>query len=213
MEKTSIIIVDDHQLIIDGLVRMVSADDRFEVVATYNSPEEALKKVPILQPDILMTDLEMPGMNGLELIRKIRDWNSGQKVILLTMHLDRATVKSAMERDVNAYLLKNLDEREFLMALNKVRQGQRYFSYEVTDTLANKDIEIKPKAQLKTLGLTDREREILTLIAEGLSSKMIADDLSISLSTVETHRKALIKKLEVSNVAGLVRIAVQEGLV
>lgn len=213
MEKTSIILVDDHQLIIDGLVRMISADDRFEVVATYADPAEALKKVPLLQPDILMTDLEMPGINGLELIRKIRDWNADQKVILLTMHLDRATVKSAMERDVNAYLLKNLDEREFLMALNKVRNGQRYFSYEVTDTLANKDIEIKPKQQLKTLGLTEREREILTLIAEGLSSKMIADDLSISLSTVETHRKALIKKLEVSNVAGLVRIAVQEGLV
>ena len=83
----------------------------------------------------------------------------------------------------------------------------------MTDTLASRDVEIKPKAQLKTLGLTEREREVLTLIAEGLSSKMIADDLSISLSTVETHRKALIKKLEVSNVAGLVRIAVQEGLV
>jgi len=213
MEKTNIIIVDDHQLIIDGLVRMIAADDRFEVMATYNSPEEALKKVPLLQPDILMTDLEMPGINGLELIRRIKQKIPQQKVILLTMHLDKASVKNAMERDVNAYLLKNLDEREFLMALNKVRNGQRYFSYEVTDTLANKDIEIQPKEQLKTLGLTEREREILTLIAEGLSSKMIADDLSISLSTVETHRKALIKKLEVSNVAGLVRIAVQEGLV
>lgn len=213
MEKTNIIIVDDHQLIIDGLVRMISADDRFEVIGTYNSPEEALRKVPILQPDILMTDLDMPGMNGLELIRKVRMEIPDQKIILLTMHLDKATVKSAMEREVNAYLLKNLDEREFLMALNKVRQGQRYFSYEVTDTLASRDVEIKPKAQLKTTGLTEREREVLTLIAEGLSSKMIADDLSISLSTVETHRKALIKKLEVSNVAGLVRIAVQEGLV
>ncbi len=213
MEKTSIIIVDDHQLIIDGLVHMISADEQFEVMASYNSPEDALKKVPLLKPDILMTDLEMPGLNGLELIRRIRAQMPDQKVILLTMHLDKATVKSAMEREVNAYLLKNLDEREFLMALNKVRQGQRYFSYEVTDTLASRSVEIRPKAQLKTLGLTEREREILTLIAEGLSSKMIAGDLSISLSTVETHRKALIKKLDVSNVAGLVRIAVQEGLV
>ena len=213
MERNSIIIVDDHQMIIDGFSRIIGDEQGFEVISSYSDPKEALVKVPILKPQILMVDLEMPGMSGLELVRQLKLKMPELKTILLTMHLDRATVKKAIELGFDAYILKNLDELELKIALVKVGKGQKYFSAQVTEVLSNSSSEIGRSSVSKLAVLTSRETDVLKLIAEAYSTKEIADQLSISISTVETHRKAIMKKLDVHNVAGLVRLAVSEGLV
>lgn len=213
MEKTTIIIVDDHQMIIDGFSRIIADEQDFEVISTYNDPKEALVKVPMLKPEILMVDLEMPGTTGLELVRQLKAKMPDLKTILLTMHLDQATVKKAMELGFNAYILKNLDELELKIALTKVRRGQKYYSAQVTEVLTSSSSEIVTNGGAKLAVLTSRETDVLKLIADACSTKEIADELSISISTVETHRKAIMKKLEVHNVAGLVRLAISEGLV
>lgn len=212
-EEKHIVIVDDHQMIIDGLSRIIAEEHGFKVLSTYVDPKEALQKVPILKPDVLLVDLEMPGLNGLELVSQLKKTMPELRTILLTMHLDYATVKKAMEIGFDSYILKNLDEMELKIALNKVVKGHKYWSASITEVLNNTSKIIGKERLSKLASLTNRETEILKLIAEAHSTKQIAEELFISVSTVETHRKSIIKKLEANNVAGLVRIAVSEGLV
>ncbi|TFV97127.1 response regulator transcription factor [Algoriphagus kandeliae] len=213
MENSRIVLVDDHQLIIDGLSRIIQEIPGFELVTSYHDPLEALQKIPVWKPEILMVDFEMPGLNGLELIRKLKQQIPELKTVLLTMHLDQATVKEALSLGVNAYILKNLDEFELRVALEKVSKGQNYYSAPVTEVLNSKSKSIQKSSNSQLDLLSGREREVLKLIAEAFSTKEIADQLSLEISTIETHRKSLMRKLDVHNVAGLVRIAVQEGLV
>lgn len=213
MEKIKIVIVDDHQLICDGLSRIIQEIPEFEVITTYQNPMEALQKIPVWKPDILLVDFEMPGLNGLELIQKLKLEIPDLRSILLTMHLDKATVKEALSQGVNAYILKNLDEFELRIALEKVKNNQNYYSAPVTEVLNNKSKVIQKNSNSQLESLSNREREVLRLIAEAFSTKEIAYQLSVEISTIETHRKSLLRKLDVRNVAGLVRIAIQEGLV
>ncbi|SHO62448.1 response regulator [Algoriphagus zhangzhouensis] len=213
MEKIRIVIVDDHQLICDGLSRIIQEIPEFEVITTYQNPIEALQKIPVWKPDILLVDFEMPGLNGLELIQKLKLEIPDLRSILLTMHLDKATVKEALSQGVNAYILKNLDEFELRIALEKVRNDQNYYSAPVTEVLNDKYKVIQKNSNSQLESLSNREREVLRLIAEAFSTKEIAHQLSVEISTIETHRKSLLRKLDVRNVAGLVRIAIQEGLV
>lgn len=213
MEKIKIVIVDDHQLICDGLSRIIQEIPEFEVITTYQNPMEALQKIPVWKPDILLVDFEMPGLNGLELIQKLKLEIPDLRSILLTMHLDKATVKEALSQGVNAYILKNLDEFELRIALEKVKNNQNYYSAPVTEVLNNKSKVIQKNSNSQLESLSNREREVLRLIAEAFSTKEIAHQLSVEISTIETHRKSLLRKLDVRNVAGLVRIAIQEGLV
>jgi len=213
MEKIRIVIVDDHQLICDGLSRIIQEISGFEVITTYQNPMEALQKIPVWKPDILLVDFEMPILNGLELIQKLKLETPDLRSILLTMHLDKATVKEALSLGINAYILKNLDEFELRIALEKVRNNQNYYSAPVTEVLNDKSKVIQKNSNSQLEGLSNREREVLQLIAEAFSTKEIAHQLSVEVSTIETHRKSLLRKLDVRNVAGLVRIAIQEGLV
>lgn len=214
MKPTKIVIVDDHQLVLDGLSDMLEKAVGFEVMMTFNDPQEALRQITVLEPDLLMTDLEMPGLTGEQLITKLREQGFKGKFVLLTMYLDQSMVKRMMELEVDAYLLKNSDREEFTQALNAVARGKKYYSSRVTEVLIDKGKELKRSSATPSLDeLTKRECEVLKCIAEGSSTKEIAEELFISVSTVETHRKALLSKLEVKNVAGLVRIAVQAGLV
>jgi DNA-binding NarL/FixJ family response regulator len=213
MENTRIIIVDDHQLIIDGLSRIIQDIFGFELITAYHDPLEALQKVPVWKPDILLVDFEMPHLNGLDLIRKLKQQIPELKTVLLTMHLDHATVREALSVGVNAYILKNLDEFELRISLEKVSKGQNYYSAPVTEVLNSRSKSIQKTSHSQLESLSSREREVLKLIAEAFSTKEIADQLSLEISTIETHRKSLMRKLNVHNVAGLVRIAVQEGLV
>ena len=212
-DTVRLVMVDDHQLILDGLVNMLRPYPRYEVLATFTRPHEALRAIPILKPHLVLTDLDMPEMSGAELITELRDAFPELRFILLTMYLEQNLVKTLTQKGLEGYLLKNDDQADFLNALEAVSAGKRYFSPRVTEILIDDRQSLGGSAKVQLLDLSRREREILCLIAEGYSTKEVAEELFISSGTVETHRKSLMRKLDVHNVAGLVRIAVKEGLV
>lgn len=212
-DKTKIIIVDDHQLVANGVAKFFENHESVEIIAVYNNPQEALSKVPILKPDILLTDLDMPELNGFDLIEKLKVHGLKTTYIILSMHLDQATIKKALAAGVSGYVPKNSTESEFVMCVDMVAKGESYFSQQTMKALTQIGKPMEKSNFSKMNSLTKREVEILKLIAEGLSNREIGEQLFIAVSTVETHRKALMEKLEVNKVTALVRIAVQEGLV
>lgn len=209
-----IAIADDHQLVLDGLKAMLDQEKGLEVVAMANNGEELLRMLNLVVADVVLTDMDMPKLNGLEVIKQLRQDQHQAKVLVLTMHNEKALIKKVMDAGANGYLLKNADREEFLEAIQKVMDGQTYFSSEVTMALLGKGGEQHQMGQGAAIAqLTDRELEILKLVCEGMNNKEIGEKLFISHRTVDTHRTNLMKKLEVHNVAGLIRYAVQHGLV
>lgn len=208
-----IILVDDHQLVSEGFKKIIDSQNDFEVISVYNDPLEALKKIPILSPDIVITDIDMPGMDGLQLIQSLKKVNDQLQYIVISMHMDQSLLQQCKKLKVNGFLSKNTDEFELSQCLTAVSQGRDFYSQKALEmAISNVETISTAASNKKTHLLTEREREILTLIASGKSTKDIADSLFIAVRTVETHRKNIMEKMEVNNMAGMVRIAVQEGL-
>lgn len=217
MLKT-ILLVDDHQLVLDGLTSIVKEMKDFEIIASGRNGKEGLQLAETMNPDIVLMDIDMPIMNGLEATRQIKSKVKDSKVIILTMHNEASLIKKVMEIGADGYLLKNSDREEFHNALCSVSRGKSYFSAEVTQRLLNPNESLKSsfgvdKDAVQLSKLTEREVDVLKLIAEGLSNKEIGDQLFISHRTVDTHRTNLMKKLEVHNIAGLIKFAIKNGLV
>lgn len=208
-----IIVVDDHQLVLDGFKRILSGGE-CSIVGAYTDSRDALQAIITEKPDLVLCDLDMPYLNGEQLIQAVRKEVPNQKFILLTMHLNQQLIKKMMRLKLNGYLSKNAHPEELLEAVAAIAKGRNYFSSEVTEALAFKGEVIQPSPHTRlTLDLSQRELEVLKHIALGDSTKMIADRLNISVGTVETHRGAIMRKLAVKNVASMVRIAVQEGVI
>lgn len=209
-----ILIVDDHELVANGIAKYFEDAEDLQVIATCTDPQIALQQIELLKPDLLISDLDMPGMNGLELIALTQKTSPTTKCVLLTMHLSKQLYQKAKQLGIEGYLPKTTDEEELFLCIAQLRKGKTYYSQQLMELIATERLpEATPKATLKrTQLLSDREREILVLIAEGHSSKEIGSTLHLSVKTIETHRKHIMTKLEVHNVAGMVRIAVKEGL-
>ncbi len=211
--KKNIAIVDDHELVAKGVSQFFTDHPRFEVITILNDPLEALERIPILKPQIVLMDLDMPKLNGLELMEKVRARLPETHFVILTMHVDKNTVKKAMDLGAMGYVSKNADETEFIACVEKVAKGDKFYSQDAMQALLHNSSKIGKSNVAKLSALTPRETEILKHVAEGLSNKEIAEELFIAVRTVETHRKTVMEKLQVNKVAGLVRIAVQEGLI
>ena len=211
--KTKIVIVDDHHLVANGIAKFFEYHEYIEVIAVFNNPLEALSKTPELEPQIILTDLDMPQLNGFDLIERLKVSGLDASYIILSMHLDQATVKKALAAGFSGYVPKSSSESEFIMCVETVAKGETFYSQQALKALTQIGKPMEKSNFSKISSLTKREVEILKLVAEGLSNKEISDQLFIAVSTVETHRRALMEKLEVNKVASLVRIAVQEGLV
>lgn len=211
--KKQIIIVDDHELVAKGVSKFFDNHEIFEVASIINDPKEALQKLPILKPEIVLMDLDMPGMSGLELIGRLKKEMTATSFVILSMHLDKNTVSKALEIGAAGYVSKNSKEGEFVVCVETVAKGQNYYSQEALTALSQNSTSLSKTSFSKISSLTPREIEVLKLVADGLSNKEIAEELHIAVRTVETHRKTIMEKLEVNKVAGLVKIAVQEGLV
>lgn len=211
-----IAIADDHQLIADGLAAIIREHPDLELVGTARNGKEAIKLVSLFKPRIIFMDIDMPVMNGLEAIAVLQKDHPDTSIIVLTMHGNPSLVRKVISLGAKGYLLKNADREEFLEALSKVAAGKSYFSPELTRALA--DGSGKPASfpggsdAVLFSQLTSREIEILKMIAEGYSNKEIGDRLFISHRTVDTHRTNLMKKLEVHNIAGLIKFAFNNGL-
>jgi two-component system nitrate/nitrite response regulator NarL len=208
-EKIKVILVDDHSIVLDGLVSLLTQDERFEVLASFQTAEQALQFLKKEQPDILLTDYSLQGTTGLELVRKVKDNYPLVKTVMLSMHDEAHIIKAALKEGVEGYLLKNIPQEELKGALRHVAKGLPYVSPEVTRLLMEEMNRPKEETGL----LTDREREVLRLIAKEYSNKEIADQLFISERTVETHRKNIFRKTNTSSLVGLIKYAFEHSFV
>jgi DNA-binding NarL/FixJ family response regulator len=210
MKKIKVMLVDDHQIILDGLKSLLENADEIQVVATANNGNEALNALKLLTVDVILMDIDMPKLNGIDATRQIHEKYKDVKVIMLTMHSESTMIKNLIEIGAHGYLLKNSSKEELLDAIYKVAKGEKYFSSEVTLSLLHPQ---KSKTSDIKIDFTQREIEIIQLLADGLTNKEIGDKLFISHRTVDTHRTNIMKKVGVNNVAGLISFAIKNSLV
>lgn len=209
MSDIRILLVDDHQIVLDGVKALLDDLDGFDCVATADNGQKAIDLLKVFDVDVVLMDIDMPVMNGMEATKIIKKEFSEIKVISLTQHSERGMVKQLLSCGSDGYLLKNIAQDDLAEAIRKVVAGESVFSEEVSLSLAGKALE--KNANGVEVELTEREIEILTLIAEGLSSKQIGEQLFISPRTVDTHRTNLMNKLDIHNIAGLIRFALKNG--
>lgn len=212
INPTRIAIADDHQIVLDGLKALIREYSDFELIADANNGQEMVKLVNTLKLDLVLMDIDMPIMNGIQATQEIKKSHPHIKVLILSMHNEKGVIQKVMEAGADGYILKNSDHKELLDAVRKVAAGQKYFSSDVTMTLLNPTAGNSEESKVLS-ELTEREIEILKLIAEGFSNKEIGDKLFISHRTVDTHRTNLMKKLDVHNIAGIIKFAIKNKLV
>lgn len=205
METLSVFICEDHQIVIDGIRSILSDITRKSSVLAFSNGRDLLNALEFDEPDILILDINLPDMNGLDILKEIRKENEEMPILILTMHSDPFVVKKVKSLGGNGYLLKDFGEKEFLRALDKVLSGGYYQSPSV-------DIDENVNEDKHTLQLTEREKEIIRLSARGKSSNEIADELFLSPHTVNTHRRNIYKKLRISNIKELIKFAYDEGI-
>jgi len=209
MPAIRIVIVDDHQLILDGIRKSLDQDPSFEVIASFLHPENALGFISVQKPDVLLTDYSLPGMNGLELIRQTKILYPGIKAAMLSMHDEPSIVREAIKLGVNGYLLKNIQQSELKEAIRKIYTGLIYVSAEITTQLLHHASVLHQNEST----LTTRELEVLKLITKENSNKQIAEKMHISERTVETHRKNIFRKTGTTSLVGLVKYAYSNNLI
>jgi len=205
MKKYSILLVDDHRIFLEGIKNLIQQP--FEVKDTASSGNEALELIKSSEFDILITDYEMPGINGLELVKAAKAAQPEIKIIVLSMHDDPSVTKELLRVGALGYLLKNDTFKNLTEALLKVIEGKRFLSNEIAEILIN-----TPEEEEKGV-LTSREVEILKLVAKEFNSRQIAEILFISERTVETHRKNILKKTGAQNLVGLIKYAYANNLI
>ena len=213
MKEIRIILADDHQLVLDGMRSMLQALEGFSIVAEARNGLEVLEAARKTEFDVILMDIEMPQLNGIEATRILLAEQPDAKVLALTMFNEKGIIVKVMEAGAKGYVLKNANFHELVEAIQKVASGQNFISSDVIATLMEKDsVRVESsKTEIDAGSLTKREIEILKLIAQGFSNKEIGEKLFISHRTVDTHRTNLLDKLEVKNIAGLIRFAMKNG--
>ncbi|EGQ7940063.1 response regulator transcription factor [Vibrio vulnificus] len=205
-----VVIVDDHQVVLDGFMARLEMEPEIEVVGTASNGLEALDVVKQHKPDVVLMDISMPILNGIEATRMIKaEWPEA-KILMLTMHDNREYIMKVMQEGAVGYMLKEISAEKMVQAIKTVNQGSTYFCESVTQTLFTQ--EIVPVAQ-RPNPLSRREEAVLRLVAQGHSSKKIATLLEISYRTVETHRHNIKHKLDLNSTAELAKYALEQGLI
>ncbi|TVQ62849.1 MAG: DNA-binding response regulator [Phycisphaerales bacterium] len=216
-DQTSVMIVDDHAMILAGIRSILEHTEGISVVGQATDGREAVALASRLAPDVVLMDVGMPELNGVEATRKIHALDPKIAIIALSMHSDQRYVTGMLDAGARGYLLKTCEADELLRAIDAVRRGRIYVASDLTHVLVERrQSGGHPSMHTGTPPadtLTPREREVLQLIAEGLTSKEIGARLGIALKTIETHRTNLIRKLDLHTIADLTRYAIREGLV
>ncbi len=208
----TIVLVDDQKLVREGL-KILLANAGLEVVGEEGDGRLAVALVKKLRPHIVITDLGVPGLNGIEVTRQIRQVSSETKVIILSSHLDGHFLFDALAAGANGYLLKKATFDELLSSVRAVLNGQTYLSPVIADLVVRRSLGRPASNQERQQNkISTREREVLQLVAEGRSTKEIAGTLYVSIKTIETHRKQIMDKLNLHSVAGLTKYAVRAGI-
>ena len=212
MNKYKIILVDDHQMLIDGLSAILTANKDFHIIKTYTNGNLLLDELTELEPDIILTDISMPEIDGYELTKKIKKINNKIQIIALSMSGNIADINKMLDVGISGYVLKNVGNEELVQAIYKVAQGKMHFSDDVLDEMV-KNKHAKPEKEEEQVKLTERELEILKLIVLEFNNAEIADKLFISERTVETHRKNMIRKFNTKTIVGLIKYAMDHKLI
>ena len=203
-----IFLVDDHTIMLDGLIALLGTDSEIEIVGTAGSVAAAMDFIKMNHIDILISDYNLPDDDGLSLVRKVKRQFPDIKILILSMHNEAHLVKEILKEGINGYVLKKDSKEELINALYAVRKGNLYISNDINAMLVQ-NLHQPDEQKL----LTEREREILKLIAQEYTNKMIAEELFISERTVETHRKNIFRKTKTSSLVGLIKFAYANNLI
>jgi two-component system NarL family response regulator len=205
MTKTRIVIVDDHPMVAEGIQSILETYEDIDVVGCLSSGQEAIDKVEKLSPDVMLLDLNMPGVNGLSATEIILERRPETRILILSMHDSREYISTALSHGAKGYVLKDVPTDEIKRAIDVVMTGTQYLC-------EGAQVALSPKIMDGREPLTSREQEILLQLAQGQSNKDVAAHLDISVRTVETHRKNIKRKLGISTTAGLTRYAMEHGV-
>lgn len=214
--KSRVIIAEDHTILREGLRALLSAEPDFEVVGEAEDGQEAIRMVEKLSPNLILMDLSMPRMNGLDAIREIKKKSDGTKILVLTVHKTDEYILATLQAGADGYILKDSTHAELGMAIRTVLGGKFYLSPGISEKIIEGYLAGNKPSKSSTTpweALTARERGILKLIAEGYKNKDIAEYLCISVKTVEKHRANLMQKLDLHSVSALTALAIEKGLV
>lgn len=213
--KIRVLLVDDHPFVREGIKSHLATEKGFEVLGEAGNGEEALREAVRLRPDLVLMDISMPGMTGLEAILRLRKRLPRAQVLVLTMHDDREYIVQAFKLGARGFVRKDSSPEDLVRALRTVHAGEMFFGPGVSNVLVE---ELTHNGSASTnaefvSALSNRERQILRLVAEGQSNKDMARHLSVSVRTVETHREHIMRKLNIHTVAGLTKFAIANGIV
>jgi DNA-binding NarL/FixJ family response regulator len=214
--KIKLLLVDDHPIVLDGLKTHLASQDAFKIVGEASDGREAVRKARKLAPDIILMDVSMPRMNGLEAMAVLRRQAPQSKILVLTMHDNKEYISQVIELGARGYLLKDASPAELVRAIRLIDEGQVYLSPAISRVMLDELVAgPKKRAPIQPdLGeLSNREREVLVQIAEGRSNKEIASQLGVGVRTVETHRERIMRKLSIRSIAGLTKFAIARGLI
>lgn len=206
-----VLLADDHEILLDSLAASINTSYEIEVVSTAVNGKEVLKKLDIYEVDVLVCDMQMPVLDGISTALQVKQSFPDVRILMLTMLDDTTTIKKAIQAGASGYILKKSKKAELEKAILAVAAGRKYFNEEVLAALADEDS--GGFTEFHYQALTERELEILILIAREFSSQQIADKLFISINTVESHRKNIFRKLDIKNIAGIIRYALQHKLI
>ena len=216
MNKIKVLIADDHQLVREGIQSMLSAEEGIEITGMVPSGEEAINVTRSNPPDVVLMDIIMPGMSGIEAARWIKEIDNSIRVIIVTMEISKEYVSAAIKSGVDGYLPKDISKEILLEAIRSVHQGERYFNDAIKKLIFEDFYSVEklknPKKVLPNQ-LTKREMEVLALVATGKSNREVAEALFISVKTVETHKTHILIKLGLNNNSELIRYAVKNNII
>jgi DNA-binding NarL/FixJ family response regulator len=212
MKKINLLIADDHTMFLQGIASLLEQESEINIVGKANNGVEALHIIRKEAVDLIILDLSMPEMDGIELSKILKKDNPEIKILVVSTHSNVKIISRLIRIGVNGYLLKNAEKAELLKAIHAIIQGDNYFSEETEEKYLDNQLKIEQRVSSLT-ELSSREKEILVLIAHEYNTAEIAEKTFISLNTVNTHRRNLLSKLNAKNTAGLVKYAVENGLV
>lgn len=202
-------------MFVEGIESILEGHDHIQVVSKCYTGNEVFERMPIDRPDVILLDINLPGMNGLEVCQKLNKEYPEVKVLALSMHNEESFVMEILKYGAQGYILKNTGKKELIHAIETIYAGQSYFSEEVTETIMKSLVNQRSgtkKSSTLAPKISRREKDVLELIVKEYTTQEIADTLFISLKTVESHRRSLLTKLNVRNTAGLVRVAIENQL-
>jgi DNA-binding NarL/FixJ family response regulator len=212
MSKIKIILVDDHQMFRDGVRSVLSDEENIDIIGEIGAAEGLYELLKILNPDLIITDISLPGISGIEIAKYVCKNYPNVKILILSMHSNEEFITKALNAGANGYLPKDTSMTELLEAINAIYKGENYFNKNISDTILKSIINKSKNESTEQETLSKREKEVITLVVDGLTNKEIAEKLFISIRTVDSHKNNIMQKLNLKSSVELVKYAIKNNL-